>query len=336
MLWTAGLLSYGCSTAFAEPPLLPIRAVTLSPTVTEHMVPVVTAMAIDPTGGWIAVAGDDNAVRILSTQDFSQKAILHGHRDLVRSMHYRADGRALATAGNDGSLILWDSAADYSQLRRVDDLHAIADLGFSPDGLQLAAVGFNAEVMIFGGTKNRASMSCDCNDLRTCAFDPSGDRVFVGGRSGHVHVFHSQTGRNLNDYAIHKGRIRDCAIVDEGRALITVGEDGAAIRFDLARGEVTGRINVLPCKLFALAVIDSQQVAIAGSDNRIRLVDFEQGRVSQFLDGHTGSINSLIYDRGRLFSGGFDASLKQWGDQSARRASFGRTRPRDAAAYSIV
>ncbi len=141
MLWTAGLLSYGCSTAFAEPPLLPIRAVTLSPTVTEHMVPVVTSMAIDPTGGWIAVAGDDNAVRILSTQDFSQKAILHGHRDLVRSMHYRADGRALATAGNDGSLILWDSAADYSQLRRVDDLQAIADLGFSPDGLQLAAVG---------------------------------------------------------------------------------------------------------------------------------------------------------------------------------------------------
>ncbi len=126
--------------------------------------------------------------------------------------------------------------------------------------------------MIFGGTKNRAAMSCDCNDLRTCAFDPSGQRVFVGGRTGHVHVFHSQTGRNLNDYSIHKGRVRDCAIVDDGRALITVGEDGAAIRFDLTRGEVTGRINVLPCKLFALAVIDSQQVAIAGSDNRIRLV----------------------------------------------------------------
>ncbi len=89
-------------------------------------------------------------------------------------------------------------------------------------------------------------------------------------------------------------------------------EDGAAIRFDLTRGEITGRIDVLPCKLFALAVIDSQYAAIAGSDNRIRLVDFEQSRVTQFLDGHTGSINSLIYDRGRLFSGGFDASLKQW------------------------
>ncbi len=153
MLWTAALMSCGGSVALAAPPLLPIRAVTLAPTVTEHRVPVVTSMAIDPTGGWIAVAGDDNAVRILSTQDFSEKAVLHGHRDLVRSMHYRADGRALATAGNDGSLILWDSAADYSQLRRVDDLQAIADLGFSPDGLQLSAVGFSSEVMIFGGPR---------------------------------------------------------------------------------------------------------------------------------------------------------------------------------------
>ena len=76
MLWTAGLLSYGCSTAFAEPPLLPIRAVTLSPTVTEHMVPVVTAMAIDPTGGWIAVAGDDNAVRISVDPRFFSKSDL--------------------------------------------------------------------------------------------------------------------------------------------------------------------------------------------------------------------------------------------------------------------
>ncbi len=178
MLWTAALMSCGGSVALAAPPCSHSCG---NARANGHRAscPCGDSMAIDPTGGWIAVAGDDNAVRILSTQDFSEKAVLHGHRDLVRSMHYRADGRALATAGNDGSLILWDSAADYSQLRRVDDLQAIADLGFSPDGLQLAAVGFSSEVMIFGGTKNRAAMNCDCNDLRTCTFDPSGNQVFV-------------------------------------------------------------------------------------------------------------------------------------------------------------
>lgn len=298
--------------AHAEFPRVAARVAELSPGGADQVAPVVTAMAIDPTGMWLAVAGDDKTIRILKASDFEQVALLRGHRDLIRAVEFRSDGKILASSGNDGSLILWEQATGFAELRRVDELPAICSLRFSPDGTQLAAVGFGSEVMMFGGTKNRAKMICDCNDLRSCAFDASGKRLVVASRSGHVHLFDVHSGRDLGHQELHKGRIRQCEFTSDSERLLSIGEDGAAVMFDIEKAEVVRRIDVLPCKLFTFAMISETLVAVAGSDNRIRIVDFDSGLVVSHLDGHRGSISNLLYSKGSLYSGGFDATIRRW------------------------
>ncbi len=320
-----GLATTGIPTGFAaaQTPPAAVRVASLAPIIADQPIPVVTALAIDPSGTWLAVAGDDKSIRILQASNFEQVALLRGHRDLIRTLEFRHDGKVLASSGNDGSLILWEQATGYKEARRVNDLPAVCCAKFSPDGKQLAAVGFGPEVMMFGGTSNLAEMSCDCNDLRACVFDPRGERLAVVGRSGHAHLFDPRSGRAVADFDLHAGRIRDCEFTSDGTQLMTVGEDGAAVLFDLKRGEVIRRVDLLPCKLFSLARIDDKHVAVAGSDNRIRIVDFNSGLVVNHLDGHRGSISTLVYSSGSLFSGGFDTTLRRWpieGDGGERLA----------------
>ncbi len=307
----AGLL-VASSFSLAQTPLPSARVSGLEPLDADQAAPVVTAMTIDPSTKWLAVAGDDKSIRILEADNFKEVARLRGHRDLIRTLSFRADGKILVSAGNDGSLILWDRTNDYREIRRVDDLPAVSCASFSPDGKQIAAVGFGTKVMMFGATADRLPMRCQCSDLRACVYDSSGDRLAVVDRSGFLHLFDPRTGAELNHYELHNGRIRDCQFTSDGKRTITVGEDGAAVLFDLERGEVVKRIDLLPCKLFTLAQIDDRHVAVAGSDNRIRVVNFDTGLVATHLDGHRGSISNLAYARGALFSGGFDATLRRW------------------------
>ncbi len=299
-------------TVVAETPLAAAKVTSLLPIEPDQPEPIITALAIDPAGTTLAVAGDDKTIRIMRVADFAEIAVLKGHRDLIRTLEFRGDGRILVSAGNDGSMILWDQTNEYRQVRRVDDLPAICSAKFSPDGKQIAGVGFGPDVLLFGGAAQRLTLRCDCNDLRACAYDRLGERLAVVGRSGHVNLYDPRTGEFLDEFDLHAGRIRDCDFTDDGEHLLTVGEDGAAILFNLKKAEVVRRIDLLPCKLFTLSRITDKRVAVAGSDNRIRIVDFESGLVVTHLDGHRGSISTLVYANGSLFSGGFDATLRRW------------------------
>jgi WD40 repeat protein len=298
--------------ARAEPPRIPTQIFSLRPTEPDLPTPVVTAMAIDPRGIWLAVAGDDKLIRILDSGTFEQVALLQGHRDLIRALEFRHDGKILVSGGNDGAIILWDQSEGYKESQRVEQLPALTAVRFSPSGKQLAAVGFDPKVLLFGTAPDRVEMQCDCSDLRACVFDSRGERLAVVGRSGSVHLFNPRTGVLIDKISLHNGRIRACAFSNRDEHLITVGEDGAAVLTDLVRAEVIRRVELLPCKLFTLARIDAKRVAVAGSDNRIRVVDFGSGLVVSHLDGHHGSISNLVFANGFLYSGGFDATLRRW------------------------
>ncbi|HBJ35374.1 MAG TPA: hypothetical protein DDZ51_11610 [Planctomycetaceae bacterium] len=273
-----------------------------------YLSPVITAMALDPRGLLLAVAGDDYSIRLLDTKDLTEKERLIGHRDLVRTLAFRADGRLLASAGNDGRLTLWDRTSQWSIARQINDLPTIFDIRFSPDGNQLAAVGFDTQLMLFDNG-DRPSLHCDCSDLRAVSYNSTGDRLAVVGRSGKLHLFDPRSGQEIGEFAIHASRVRDIVFLPGTNWSATVGEDGTATIFDLGNYQIKKQIDFLPCKLFTVAAIDKTTIAVAGSDNRIRIVNATTGEVTRNIDIHSGSINSLVYADGVLYSGGFDAQV---------------------------
>ena len=289
------------------------RSVQLAPVVSQLARTVITAVSADPRGQLVAVAGDDHAIRILDATSLRTVKTLEGHRDLIRTLAFDRQGEKLVSAGNDGQLIVWDRDGNFRILQRMSGTPAIACVRFSPAGNEMAAVGFDRKVYLIGrGRKPSPALQCDCSDLRAVAYRDDNEMLAVAGRSGDLHLFDPDSGKLLGEHTIHRGRIHAMEFQRDSNLLISVAEDGTIAVFDTKQQRMLRQIPVTSGKLFAVAVLDSRQVAVAGSDNDIRVIDVESKQHTHTLAGHHGSVAALSASGNILFSGGFDATLRRW------------------------
>ena len=316
------IIAIGASSAVADSPLklrvsgraeLPVPSRTVRFSNDQGRPVILNAIAADSTSGTIAVAGDDNQIRIVQAATLQTIKTLKGHRDRIRTLEFAPDGKRLVSAGNDGQIIVWDSGEDYAIRQRMEGTPAMARVCFAPSGKEMAAVGFDSEVYIIGRKgRGRPTMTCDCRDLRAVAYSDDENMLAVAGRSGDLHLFELETGKLVGEYPIHRGRIDDVVFSRSSNHLISVGEDGRLVSFDTDAGQIIRRTKITSCKLFAIAMLDSRLAAVAGSDNVIRIVNVDNGQIVRSLEGHRGSIPTLAASDGYLFSGGFDATLRRW------------------------
>ncbi|MAI35501.1 MAG: hypothetical protein CBE00_12760 [Planctomycetaceae bacterium TMED240] len=273
---------------------------------------VVTAIAADPRGDYLAAAGDDCKIRILRTRDLKVVRTLVEHDDIVRTLDFDPTGKQLVSAGNDGRLILWNRDESFRFIREVAGSPALAEVTFAPDSSGLAAVGFESAVFLLGNGENqRVSLKCACQDLRAVRYRDDAAVLAVAGRCGTLHLFDSETGE-CEEHRLHAARIRDIAFLPSGNIAICVAEDGFVSVFDTSGVQPTRRFRAMTGKLFAVTILNSELVAVAGSDNVIRIIDWEKGQVVRRLEGHTGSVVALDAQSGLLFSGSYDATLRRW------------------------
>ncbi len=100
----------------------------------------------------LAVGGDDGILRLWTTglncqtttngqcQDAPQH--LHGHSKVIRSVGWSPDGRLLASAGDDGQLLIWEPTKGLTPVLKVQQQNPVLALNWSPDGKKIAtAVG---------------------------------------------------------------------------------------------------------------------------------------------------------------------------------------------------
>lgn len=321
-LLSAGMASLSLSRANADPPQpgdapriaasslpIPTRSIQLD----RETRTVVTAIAADPRGEFVAAAGDDYIIRVLRTSDLGTAFTVRGHRDLIRTLAFDPQGSRLVSAGNDGQLILWNRDQSFRSLQRMQGTPALSCVRFSPDGAEMAAVGFDNEVFIIGPhNRQNPVFQCDCTDLRAVAYRDDNRVLAVAGRSGDLHLFDPVSGRLLSDHALHRGRIHGVTFHRQSNAAVCVAEDGSVSVFDTEHKQLRQRIHVTTGKLFAATILNSQLIAVAGSDNLIRIVNTDDGSVIRNLEGHSGSVSTLTFIDGALFSGSYDTTLRRW------------------------
>jgi WD40 repeat protein len=68
----------------------------------------VTAVAYSPEGDTIAVGSTGADVILYKTADGARAAALKGHNGAVYALHYRPDGKAIVTAGFDGTVRIFE------------------------------------------------------------------------------------------------------------------------------------------------------------------------------------------------------------------------------------
>ena len=111
-------------------------------------------VALTPNGRVAALAhssqgsSGDPGIALVDTETGNLLQTLEGHARGVRVLTFNADGTRLASASDDETVKLWDTATGQEVLSR-QSLPNIVDIGFTRDGRKLIAVGQDGTTRIW-------------------------------------------------------------------------------------------------------------------------------------------------------------------------------------------
>jgi WD40 repeat protein len=123
------------------------------------------SLAISPNGGWLAVGGSDNLIRLwqpeqafrTGQQEYVEPVYLNGHngrldtfRSLVWQVVFSPSGELLASAGGDGTVRLWSIERGELLATLIAHPGGSTCVAFSPDGRALVSGGLDGVLRVWG------------------------------------------------------------------------------------------------------------------------------------------------------------------------------------------
>lgn len=209
----------------------------------------VTELAHSPDGTWLAVASDDQVIRLYrqpGSLDLVRALVGHDHHGQPNSairLSWASDNQFLASAGTvDGTLRIWQ--VESGRLFRTIKLPGpIAAAGWSPDGRALAcALRQSGAVLLFDPRNGRQLFSLEGHDggVAALAWSPDSKTLATGGDDRTIRLWDVSSGRTLHTLEGHTGSIRHMAWAPGGKILATTAERDDQVRVWSA---LTGRMR---------------------------------------------------------------------------------------------
>ncbi|SDD50414.1 nSTAND1 domain-containing NTPase [Actinokineospora iranica] len=248
----------------------------------------VTALAYDPRGGRLVVAGENRPTRVWDVSDPADArpiAAIEGP-SAVHAAVFGQGGRVLAVTGTDWKVTLWDTA-DPARPSRLAVLggheNAIFGLAFSPDGHLLATGSNDYSGQLWDVSDPRAPrfltrLADHSNAVSAVAFAPDSRILATASEDHTVHLLDVGDPADpvqVADLTGHSAAVAAVAFSPDGRLLATAGDDGAARVWEVADRARPQPLAVLAGHTGPVRAVgfrpDGGQIATAGSDHTVRL-----------------------------------------------------------------
>jgi WD40 repeat protein len=269
--------------------------------------------------------------RLLGADHFSH--IFRGHRGSVLEISFDATGDRLASAGDDGTVRLWDLRNPATPGRVLDAAHRSgADVvAFQPGGPWVASAGDDRQVLLQDPGSELPTLRLSHEKaVRTIVFDPDRHLLATAGREGCLRLWDlDRPDVPSCTYPPDIPRdpapaIRMLALRPGGAQLFSADTRGNIFVWDLgessaARGTPAAKRFVSldgQAAVWGLAFApQGDSLASVGKDGKIRLWNPDHpGSVPTVLGTGLGFLRSVAFspDGLRLASGGDDGIVRIW------------------------
>lgn len=248
---------------------------------------------------------------------------LEGPQGPVLAAAYSADGRWLASAGNDGRVIVWDPAS-RKELARWE--HEETPLCLSFAGSMLA-IGFSGGKLHLRdpSSKDRPPLLVQAHtgSVAAVAASQAGDMIATGGIDGAIRLWnHDLTERGkLPD---GHGAVRAVLVSADGRRLATAATDRAVRVWDAVSKKEVAASDPFPADITCLASDRSSGAFYAGcSDGKVRV--WVPGQKKPLLEWmvHSSGVSSIATGAsGAIYTGDGSYKVGSWTPQGKPRGEF--------------
>ena len=246
-------------------------------------------------------------------------ATFEEHMEEVWSVSFSPNGAILASGSSDGTVKLWDVAAQAHIATLDGHTGWGSSVSFSPDGTTLVSAGGSLDNSIklwnLATQSNITTLSENGSFVWTASFSPDGTMLASGSSNGRVGLWDVEQQKHIAILWGHTEPVWSVAFSPEGNMLVSGSSDGTVRLWDVERRQQLVSLDGDTGAVLSVSFSpDGTTFAYGAADGIIRIGGVATGRTLSALEGHTSFVNSVSFspDGTILASGSSDGTIRLW------------------------
>jgi WD40 repeat protein len=259
-------------------------------------------------------------------------AVLGDHRQRhwggVTSVAWSADGKRIASGGEDYVIRVWDAETMRERAVLRGHTRSVRSVALSPDGRRVLSGGWDQTVR-WWDVDTGQELHCFRlgEQVDGVALSPEGRHFLSGGHGRTMRLRDLETGQEVRRFQGHTHTVVGVAFSPDGRRALSGGFDNTLRVWDVAGGKQVHRLEGHTGGVRAVAFSPDGRLALSGktawskdgidghaSDYDLRLWDLEAGQELRRFAGHTNLVRGVTFspDGKHALSCSWDGTLRWW------------------------